>query len=801
MTQSELFRLAKKIKRHHASFTPIPAYVEMKRPIGKWSGIAYQFERDFQKREQLEPDCNLGLLVANDYIIIDVDAKPPASKSNNKRYLENTGVADFAALVALNEPLPPTLTVKRLPVVNTTILRLLAGGYVMIPPSKKGVKRYLWETNDDYRTPMAPLPQWIMNNIHVTLQKQPRHFEAQEFTCNPSVNEDISDADVALFKDSEYWQPCFSIKASPDPYGRYIVTASQPYNCGICEREHVNNTNHPFLVRNNGTLRFVCRPGKEFNRMIDRDYLKMWNDFKPAYIKNLVTNGDITNRAVSASLQQELKDNMFPTLKPNMWLMFDEETGIWREEHKDVLLHPLFDKYVKHLNNLSFICSGLKSDDDDIWNQHLSTCKSLMYSCSMVSKKKDHSQALFELIRDNRKERFFNKSKHLLHCSNDVVDLNTGDFKKAKVTDYSTMSTNIPYLEYDKHPQKKRDLVDKFLDDFTVGDQEVKHYLLKVLASVISGNNLDQQFYMLHGEGANAKSLLIRMLKAALGNYAAPIPSAQVTKPSMDAQSASPALVALQYIRAACLTDLNDRVLFPEFLKMLAGGDSIAGRQLFQEQKTLDLWCKIIIAVNDLPEIRDRTLGFWRKLVLIPCRASFSMNPDPSKPEQKQIVEGFEEHLLQCADTFLALLVKVYLTAYKTEGVKDNAKPECIKRLVLEYQESQDIPLAFMNTMIAEGTADAVLTTKALDTAFSEYLRDKGVTKNVALVRHLYEKIDKKYPPSNSCRQIRLGEKNIRGWRGIYIRPDYEGIEEEEDHVAEEVDREFLRGQWVSRVL
>ncbi|KAI8995110.1 hypothetical protein BC832DRAFT_596127 [Gaertneriomyces semiglobifer] len=527
----------------------------------------------------------------------------------------------------------------------------------------------------------------------------------------------------------------------------------------------------------------------------------MWNDFKPAYIKNLVTNGDITNRAVSASLQQELKDNMFPTLKPNMWLMFDEETGIWREEHKDVLLRPLFDKYVKHLSNLFFICSGLNSEDDDIWDQHLSTCKSLMYSCSMVSKKKDHSQALFELIRDNRKERFFNKSKHLLHCSNGVVDLNTGEFRKPKATDYSTMSTNIPYLEYDKHPQEKRDLVDKFLDDFTVGDQEVKHYLLKVLASVLSGNNFDQQFYMLHGEGANAKSLLIRMLKAALGNYAAPIPSAQVTKPSMDAQSASPALVALQYIRAACLTELNDRVLFPEFLKMLAGGDSIAGRQLFQEHKTLDLWCKIIIAVNDLPEIRDRTPGFWRKLVLIPCRASFSMNPDPSKPEQKQIVEGFEEHLLQCADTFLALLVKVYLTAYKTEGVKDNAKPECIKRLVLEYQESQDIPLAFMNTMIAEGTADAVLTTKALDTAFSEYLRDKGITKNVALVRHLYEKIDKKYPPSNSRRQIRLGEKNIRGWRGIYIRPDYEGFEEEEEHVAEEVDREFLRGQWVSRVL
>lgn len=816
------------MKRTNPSFNPIPASNVDKRPLGKWAGNSYLFERDFPKREQWEPDCNLGLLVGDDYIVVDVDAKPPARKGNAKVYSDNIGTLDFAALIEANEPIPETLTqttpsggkhyffsltgkedenrIKNWTACMNVGGKLIAvdvrkkGGYVMCPPSKKGVKRYRWDTDREYQMAMAPLPQWIMRNILDTMRKQPKHFEAQEFTCDPSLNEEVLEEDVALFKESDYWQDCFQLTSKPDGFGRYIVTATAPYRCSICEREHVNNSNHPFLVRQKGVLRFVCRPGKGFNRVIARDYLKMWEDFHPSYVKQLVEEMDVTNRAVSANLAKTLRDVLYPTTKPGKWLFFDKETGTWREEYRDVLLRPVFDDYVKHLKDLEKICSKLTTEKEDIWDLRMGVCKTLIYTLSMIQKKKDHVQALFELVRDSRKEDLFNKKKHLLHCANGVFDLDREEFREAEPCDYSTMSTKLNYMDYDKHPKEKRDIVEKFFDDFTLNDEDIKGFLLKVLASLLSGDNSDQQFYFLHGVGANAKSLLIKLLKLALGDYAGPIPSAQVTKASMNAQNATPSLMALLFKRAAFLTELEDRVLWTEFLKMLAGGDTTSGRQLHQEQRELDIWCKIVIAVNDLPEIRDKTHGFWRKVVMIPCKAKFCSNPDPNKPEEKLDVKGFDKQLLQCADTFLAWLVKIYITRYKTEGVSEH--PQEIKHLVASYRESQDVPLMFVKNMVMVGEDNNVITVKTLDRAYGEFLKDKGVYKTPGLVRHLYEKMDEMFPPSNARRQIWHQGKNIKGWRGVYIRPDDEAVEEEGEvtgEAYEEVHKDILRAVWGAR--
>lgn len=83
MTISELFKKAKQMRLHNSSFLPIPASPETKRPIGSWKPPSYSFEKDFQKREH--PGCNLGFLVSDDYIVIDIDNKPPCNKLEQNR--------------------------------------------------------------------------------------------------------------------------------------------------------------------------------------------------------------------------------------------------------------------------------------------------------------------------------------------------------------------------------------------------------------------------------------------------------------------------------------------------------------------------------------------------------------------------------------------------------------------------------------------------------------------------------------------------------------------------------------------
>ncbi|KAJ3052682.1 hypothetical protein HK097_005885, partial [Rhizophlyctis rosea] len=671
MPQTELFRVAKNMKRANPAFNPIPASSETKRPLGKWGGDTYLFERDFPKREAWEPGCNLGLLVSDEYVVIDVDNKTPAIKSRKLNYSEATGVADFQTLIANNEPLPQTLTVTtpsggkhyyfaltgredELKLKNWTACMKLDGKLVAV------------DLSDQYKVPMAPLPNWILNNIVGAHESHEKHFEVQQYTSEPSVNEAPTNDDVATFKASPWWQPCFEIEASPDSNNFYIITAKEPYNCDICERRHVNNTNHPFLVRNAGTLRFVCRPGKGFNVLLEEDSLNKWAQFHPS-TKQLIETMDITNRAVSEVLHGDLKDSVFPTMKPLLWRVFIQETGIWRDEFRNVIMRPLVDTYVRRAKQLHKICIKLQKAEDDTWNERAKMAALLAYSLSMTKKKDDHLQALFELVRDSRKEDIFNSKKHLLHCANGVYDLKEKRFRKAERKDYSTMSTQIKYVPYDEHPEEKRQLLEKHLDDIMLGRNDLIDFLLKVISSSLDGFIVDQQFYMFHGRGANAKSLLVKLIKRALGDYAAPIPSSQVTKPTLNAQSATPSLSALENKRGAFLTEMEDKVMYTELIKMAAGGDETSGRKLFKDQKNILLSATIFIAVNDLPTIEDKTHGFWQELVLIPFDAKF-IDTEPKHPNEKRIIEGFEDQLLECADTFLALLIKTYITTYATEG-------------------------------------------------------------------------------------------------------------------------------------
>jgi hypothetical protein len=56
-------------------------------------------------------------------------------------------------------------------------------------------------------------------------------------------------------------------------------------------------------------------------------------------------------------------------------------------------------------------------------------------------------------------------------------------------SDYSTMSTGLSYLPYHEHPIQNRDFVEKFFNEITLGDEEKRHYLLKVLSSLLDGCN------------------------------------------------------------------------------------------------------------------------------------------------------------------------------------------------------------------------------------------------------------------------------------------------------------------------
>ncbi|KAJ3001249.1 hypothetical protein HKX48_002986, partial [Thoreauomyces humboldtii] len=397
-------------------------------------------------------------------------------------------------------------------------------------------------------------------------------------------------------------------------------------------------------------------------------------------------------------LSVTLQGQVMATSAVNEWLLFEQSTGIWRKEHRDVIMRPVFDECVTQYGRILKVCdkmAGIGPEAEELWVPRLKTAAKLVETMSMTTTKAHQLSALFELIRDTRTDKEFNKKPNLLHFSNGVYDLEKAEFRAARPDDMSTLSTRVQYADYDSHPKEKRDIVEGFIDTIMLGKKDMAHFLLKCLSSSLDANTTDQQFYMLYGKGANGKSLLIKLMKKCLGDYGTSMPSAQISKITQNAQAASPSLMALVDKRGAFLTEMEEKVLVTEFLKMVAGGDTTGGRNLHEKQGEVELKNKIFIALNGLPTVLDKTDGFWRKNVMIAFNATF-VQGECTKKNHRPAIPGYEEKLMSCVDTFLALLVKTYVTSYKSEGVRLLQHPKAVRNLVDGYRDAQNVPLQFV---------------------------------------------------------------------------------------------------------
>lgn len=59
-------------------------------------------------------------------------------------------------------------------------------------------------------------------------------------------------------------------------------------------------------------------------------------------------------------------------------------------------------------------------------------------------------------------------------------------------------------------------------------------------------------------------------------------------------------------------------------IKALTGGDPITARFLYSESFTFHPVAKFWLAVNHLPQVRDDSQGFWRRVRVLPFRQRFS---------------------------------------------------------------------------------------------------------------------------------------------------------------------------------
>jgi putative DNA primase/helicase len=152
-------------------------------------------------------------------------------------------------------------------------------------------------------------------------------------------------------------------------------------------------------------------------------------------------------------------------------------------------------------------------------------------------------------------------------------------------------------------------------------------YIQRAVGYCLTADMREQKVFLLHGGGANGKSVFLDVLTKLMGDYAG-----NASFETFDANRRSENtndLAALRGKRLITVIETEDGKRLAEArIKSVTGQDPVTCRFLYAEPFTYYPTYKIWLAMNHLPAIRGTDKGIWRRIQLIPFTQDFSGHED-----------------------------------------------------------------------------------------------------------------------------------------------------------------------------
>jgi P4 family phage/plasmid primase-like protien len=284
---------------------------------------------------------------------------------------------------------------------------------------------------------------------------------------------------------------------------------------------------------------------------------------------------------------------------------------------------------------------------------------------------------------------------YIIAFSNGVYDLENDEFRDGRPEDMNTLTTNMPYVEYDENHPVIQEIYEFFEQVFII--KSVRRYMLKLLASYIDGDTKDEIFSIFSGKGGNGKSKMINLLQKAMGFHSSPhtsyvgkmnISVFTEKRPSSTSPTAEVAKVKGKRFCSMEEPDKNDN-LNVGFMKEMTGGDIISSRKLYQDPMEFKPQFKLALICNDKPEIKSNDDGTWRRVRNTDFLSTFTDSPKPENIFHFKRC-NIDKRMDEWAPYFMSVLIYWY-RIYKKEGIKgDNVYPDEIIAYTQEYRSSND---------------------------------------------------------------------------------------------------------------
>lgn len=325
-------------------------------------------------------------------------------------------------------------------------------------------------------------------------------------------------------------------------------------------------------------------------------------------LESYINSYDFTNKGLLDRFTAQNRKDIKYVSDIGMYIFWDNRKWCIEDDKKlgQKITEFVYD-LIKEIKKYIYYLKLLNEDDKvEAFNKVLKRLKSL----SVVKIVKDNFINMDIWISKDT----LDTDTNILNCQNGILNLDTFDLKRHEQNKYCTKIANISYDPKAKCPNFLSSL------DWIFPNEDTRRELQKAYGYSLGGGMEYQVFFIIWGSGENGKSTIVAPLKGLLGEYYGSL-SSKSLEPKKDNTAPSSDYAKLIGVRCVLSSEPKQgQRLDDGLLKTLAVGEEINARFMRQNEFTYNPEYKLWIPTNALPVITNTEHGFWRRLIIFPCK-------------------------------------------------------------------------------------------------------------------------------------------------------------------------------------
>ena len=288
--------------------------------------------------------------------------------------------------------------------------------------------------------------------------------------------------------------------------------------------------------------------------------------------------------------------------------------------------------------------------------------------------------------------------------------------------------------------------LDKMLNRVFCGDREVINLFEEMLGAVLLKHNRYQKAFLFYGSGSNGKSTILDLIKTFLGarNYSA-IALEKVTDRFNTAELEN---------KLANIGDDVDNVTLKDTgtLKKLFSGNATMVERKGERPYTIEPFATHIYSCNNIPRSFDKSDGFYRRWMLIPFNARFSVDDEEYDP---MIVDKIT------APTALSYLLNVGIRGAQ-RLIKHGyfTEPQSVKEALEAYKADNSTVLSWIDDKELNDDYFLARPRDELYSEFSDWCKVSGIkSSNVTGKKTFFREVVQKFEFEEKPKQKADGKR------------------------------------------